>query len=102
MPLTVTKHGSHITAPIILHHRRGARAMRKYFLSLFLVLMLNLIWAASSAAQTDRGTITGTVKDTSGAILPGAHVEIQQGLSAVSAQQKQTKKKKKHPPYATI
>src|SRR6202035_3791509 len=73
----------------IFHHRREAWAMRKYFLSLFLVLMLNLTWAASGAAQTDRGTITGTVKDTSGAILPGAHVEIQQGLSAVSDHQGQ-------------
>ena len=42
--------------------------MRKYVSSLFLVLTLSLVWAAPSAAQTDRGVITGTVKDTSGAV----------------------------------
>jgi TonB-dependent receptor len=58
--------------------------MRKHISLLFLVLLLNLIWAASSAAQADRGTIVGTVKDTSGALLPGARVELKQGPSAVS------------------
>ena len=58
--------------------------MHRYFGILAFVLMLNLIWAAPAAAQTDRGTITGTVKDTSGAILPGARVEIQQGPSTIS------------------
>src|SRR5258708_28648803 len=58
--------------------------MRKYVSPLLFVLILNLIWAASSAAQADRGAIAGTVKDTSGAVLPGARVELQQGPSAVS------------------
>ncbi|HWW15323.1 MAG TPA: TonB-dependent receptor [Candidatus Dormibacteraeota bacterium] len=63
--------------------------MRKYVSSLFLVLMLNLVGAAPIAAQTDRGAINGTVKDTSGAVLPGARVELQQGPSAVSDEQGQ-------------
>jgi TonB-dependent receptor len=58
--------------------------MRKYVSSLFLVLTLSLVWAAPSAAQTDRGVITGTVKDTSGAVLPGARVELKEGPSAVT------------------
>jgi TonB-dependent receptor len=58
--------------------------MRKYVPSLLLVLVLNLIWATSSAAQADRGTIVGTVKDSSGAVLSGARVELKQGPSAVS------------------
>src|ERR1700692_558204 len=58
--------------------------MRKSFSSLLFVLILNLIWAASGAAQTNKGTIIGTVKDTTGAALPGARVEIQGGPSAVS------------------
>jgi hypothetical protein len=63
--------------------------MRRYFFPLFLVLMLNSIWAASSVAQADRGTIVGSVKDTSGAILPGARVELEQGPSAISDNQGQ-------------
>jgi len=58
--------------------------MRKYVSSLFLVLVLSLAWAAPSAAQADRGVITGTVKDTSGAVLPGARVELKEGPAAVS------------------
>ena len=32
-------------------------------------------FAASALAQTDRGTITGTVSDASGAVIPGATIE---------------------------
>jgi TonB-dependent receptor len=64
--------------------------MRRYFSSLFLVLLVNVLWAMPGAAQADRGTIAGTVKDSSGAVLPGARVELQQkGPSAVSDAQGQ-------------
>ena len=53
------------------------------FLTL-LVLELNL-----SVAQNDRGIITGTVKDASGAVLPGARVQIENGPSAISDAQGQ-------------
>src|SRR6202011_3374996 len=60
------------------------------FSSLFLVLLVNLFWTISGAAQADRGTIAGTVKDSTGAVLPGARVELQQkGPSAVSDAQGQ-------------
>src|SRR5215471_15508559 len=40
---------------------------------LFIVICL-CAFALSAIAQTDRGTITGTVSDASGAVIPGATV----------------------------
>jgi hypothetical protein len=37
---------------------------------------LSLLFSAVTFAQTDRGTITGTVVDASGAVVPGAKVEV--------------------------
>ena len=53
------------------------------FVALFLVMA---VFALSPAgAQVNRGTISGTVTDSTGAVLPGALVELQQkGPSAVS------------------
>src|SRR5271169_3330372 len=43
----------------------------------FMLLLLSLILAETFAsAQTFRGTILGTVTDTSGAVLPGATVKV--------------------------
>jgi len=42
----------------------------------FVVFCLALLLAAPASAQVDTGTIVGTVKDQSGAILPGATVTI--------------------------
>ncbi|PYS36562.1 MAG: hypothetical protein DMG14_24175, partial [Acidobacteria bacterium] len=44
-------------------------------LHLLLVVVCLLIWSFAAFAQTDRGTITGTVLDASGAVIPGATVE---------------------------
>jgi len=56
----------------------------------FFILVLNLVCSTTALAQSDRGTIAGTVKDSSGAVLPGARVELQQkGPSAVSDAQGQ-------------
>ena len=41
-----------------------------------LTLTLSVILSASASAQVDTGSITGTVKDQSGAIVPGATVTI--------------------------
>jgi hypothetical protein len=41
-----------------------------------LALTLSAVLAASASAQVDTGSITGTVKDSSGAIVPGATVTI--------------------------
>ena len=37
-------------------------------------LLIGLCAVANLVAQTDRGVITGTVKDVSGAVVPGAQV----------------------------
>jgi TonB-dependent receptor len=64
--------------------------MRKCFPSRLLALLLTLFWTIPGVAQSDRGTIAGTVKDSTGAVLPGARVELQQkGPSAVSDAQGQ-------------
>lgn len=50
-----------------------------------LVLAFALGFASSGAAQETRGSIEGTIKDTSGAVLPGANVEARSpSLSAVA------------------
>jgi TonB-dependent receptor len=64
--------------------------MRSLFHLLFLSLIIAIIGSGLAAAQSDRGMIAGTVKDSSGAVLPGARVELQQkGPSAVSDAQGQ-------------
>jgi TonB-dependent receptor len=64
--------------------------MRSIFYFLFLSLAIAVIGSGLAAAQGDRGAITGTVKDSSGAVLPGARIELQQkGPSAVSDAQGQ-------------
>src|SRR5215469_8881215 len=60
---------------VIMHRYR-------YFCALFLLIGLSL---GTATAQVDRGSIAGTVKDSTNAVLPGALVELQQkGPSAVS------------------
>jgi TonB-dependent receptor len=55
-----------------------------------LVIMVALFALTPASAQVERGTIAGTVKDSTGAVLPGARVELQQkGPSAVSDAQGQ-------------
>ena len=58
-----------------------------YFLSLAVFVIV--VVSGLAMAQGDRGTIAGTVKDSSGAVLPGARVEVQKGPSAVSDAQGQ-------------
>jgi TonB-dependent receptor len=59
--------------------------MRSTFYPVLLTLTIAVFGLGFATAQGDRGTITGTVKDSSGAVLPGARVELQQkGPSAVS------------------
>jgi TonB-dependent receptor len=54
----------------------------RYFCALFLLIGLSL---GTATAQVDRGSIAGTVKDVTNAVLPGALVQLQQkGPSAVS------------------
>src|SRR2546428_10568598 len=60
--------------------------MRKSLCSLFLMALISsVLWLSPATAQVDRGSIVGTVKDSTNAVLPGARVELQQkGPSAVS------------------
>jgi hypothetical protein len=55
--------------------------------SLRLAFVISLLGLGSAWAQA--GGIAGTVKDSSGAVLPGARVQVQQGPSAVSDAQGQ-------------
>ena len=67
--------------------------MRKRIYSFFLLAILfNLLGMYSAAAQEGRGTIAGTVRDSSNGVLKGALVEIQPtGKRAVSDDQGQFK-----------
>src|SRR5438132_14356870 len=60
--------------------------MRKSLCSLFLMALISsVLWLSPATAQVDRGSIVGTVKDSTNAVLPGARVQLQQkGPSAVS------------------
>ena len=58
--------------------------MRTTFRFACLVVTLVLLGLSASVAQTERGMILGTVKDASGAVLPGARVQVENGPSAVS------------------
>ena len=54
----------------------------RYFCVPFLLIVFAL---GTATAQVDRGSIAGTVKDVTSAVLPGALVQLQQrGPSAVS------------------
>jgi TonB-dependent receptor len=61
--------------------------MRSILFSLLLGLTITALRSVPAAAQV--GGISGTVKDSSGAVLPGARVEVEQGPSAVSDDQGQ-------------
>jgi TonB-dependent receptor len=58
--------------------------------SVYLLFVLMIFASIGMLAQTDRGSIAGLVKDSSGAVLPGARVDLgQKGPSAVSDAQGQ-------------
>ena len=52
-------------------------------LHLLLVVVCLLIWSFAAFAQTDRGTITGTVSDATGAVIPGATVEAKNTVTGL-------------------
>jgi TonB-dependent receptor len=54
-----------------------------------LALALTIVLLGSSPAVAQVGGVAGTVKDSTGAVLPGARVELQHGASAVSDSQGQ-------------
>lgn len=54
----------------------GSLAIARPFAAVIAVLALGLVLSQSLAAQLTTGTILGTVKDESGAVLPGAAIRI--------------------------
>jgi Carboxypeptidase regulatory-like domain len=56
--------------------------MRLFLSSLALALSIALLGTTDAVAQV--GGVSGTIKDSSGAVLPGAQIELQNGPSAVS------------------
>ena len=52
--------------------------------------LLALVTPAALWAQVDRATVTGTIKDTAGAVLPGATVSITNVATNVASQQQTT------------
>lgn len=65
--------------------------MRKYlYFLLAIALTICILGKIPGVAQADRGSIAGTVKDSTGAVLPGARVEVQpNGPSSVTDSQGQ-------------
>src|SRR6188474_2904394 len=57
---------------------------------LVLVALLGLVTPRAVLAQVDRATLTGTVKDSGGAVVPGATVSITNVATNVSSQQQTT------------
>ena len=55
-----------------------------------IIALLLLMTPAAALAQVDRATLTGTVKDAGGAVLPGATVSISNLATNVSSQQPTT------------
>lgn len=51
-------------------------------LALVLFVLVGVFDLRSSLAQTDLGSITGTVRDTSGAVIPNCNVEVKNGKTA--------------------
>jgi len=63
--------------------------MRTAFHLILVVLTVAGLGLNLAVAQGEKGVIAGTVKDVSGAVLPGARVQIENGPSAVSDAQGQ-------------
>jgi hypothetical protein len=52
----------------------------------FLICICILVFAGASFAQTDRGTITGAVSDSSGAVIPGVAIEAKNAQTGATYQ----------------
>jgi hypothetical protein len=55
--------------------------MARLRIQFILLLLLAGLWAGTAQAQVDTGSIVGTVRDTSGAIVPGAKVTLRESTT---------------------
>src|SRR4029077_14411755 len=63
-----------------LQNLKGDRIMRKFVYSFVVILAIShALWLPSVGAQEAKGSIAGTVKDSSNSALTGALVELQPG-----------------------
>src|SRR5262245_18438450 len=65
-----------LTNVISFMGKRGCGMRTVLFRGCLLALTLTAVLATSVSAQVDTGTISGTIKDESGGVLPGATVTI--------------------------
>src|SRR5438876_24362 len=72
------------TAPQTRLHS-GGPFMRRMLYGLLVVLAALLLHVPTVAAQVDRAALTGTVKDTSNAVVPGATVTARNAATNVPA-----------------
>ena len=45
------------------------------------ILVLAALWAGTAQAQVDTGSILGTIRDKSGAVVPGATVSVREAAT---------------------
>src|ERR1041385_5243117 len=57
---------------------------------LAIAVIAGFVLPAAALAQVDRATLTGTIKDTGGAVLPGATVTLTNAATNVASQQQPT------------
>jgi hypothetical protein len=60
------------------------RTLPDKILSVLIILAISVGWAGQGYAQVSGATLTGTVKDTSGAVIPNAQVAITDVATGVS------------------
>src|ERR1700730_12389847 len=54
-------------------------------LSVFVILASSILWASPAYAQVSGATLTGTEKDSSGAVIPNAQVAIPDAATGVTS-----------------
>ena len=52
--------------------------------ALVVILLVSLLWTSAASAQVATGTISGTVTDNTGAVLPGVSVVVQNQDTGIS------------------
>src|SRR5262245_32630554 len=68
----------------LLGERSYGEMSMSFRLTIGLLVLVALLFPAASFAQSERGTITGTVQDSSGAVIPAAKVVLTNTQNGVS------------------